>query len=428
MQQTNQRIYASSQSPDSMNMKDFLCKSCGSRKGDLILDLGVQPLANNLLLQSNLPDGEEPKYPLRLAVCLDCLLMQLPEIIPPTKLFSEYIYFSSFSDAMLQHAKAATTDYIKEFDLGKESQVVEVASNDGYMLQYFVRSGIPALGIEPAANIASEARKKGVETVTEFFTLDLAGRVIAEKGQADLILGNNVFAHVPDTNDFVAGIAALLKKQGRAVLEFPWGHEMVRNLEFDTIYHEHVFYFNLTPLIPLFGRHGLEIIKVQKLPIHGGSLRVFASQSGQFAVDPSVTEILEQEADEGVKTAAYYTDFAKSVAILKEELVKLLADLKNKGASIAAYGASAKGSTLLNFCGVGLETLDFVADRSTYKQGRYTPGTHLPIVSSKALLEKQPDYALLLTWNFADEILRQQEEYRKRGGKFIIPLPKATIV
>jgi len=199
-------------------------------------------------------------------------------------------------------------------------------------------------------------------------------------------------------------------------------------LEFDTIYHVHVFYFNLTPLIPLFGRHGLEIIKVQKLPIHGGSLRVFASQSGQFAVDPSVTEILEQEADEGVKTAAYYTDFAKSVVILKEELVKLLADLKNKGASIAAYGASAKGSTLLNFCGVGLETLDFVADRSTYKQGRYTPGTHLPIVSSKALLEKQPDYALLLTWNFADEILRQQEEYRKRGGKFIIPLPKATIV
>jgi SAM-dependent methyltransferase len=409
-------------------MNNFHCKSCGSRNGALILDLGVQPLANNLLFESNLSDGGEPKHPLRLAVCLDCRLMQLPEIIPPTKLFSEYIYFSSFSDAMLQHAKSATDEYIKDFDLGKECQVVEVASNDGYMLQYFVRSGIPALGIEPAVNIAEEARKKGVETVSEFFTLNLADRLATEKGQADLILGNNVFAHVPDTNDFVAAIAALLKKQGRVVLEFPWGHEMIRNLEFDTIYHEHVFYFNLTPLMPLFARHGLEIIKVQKLPIHGGSLRVFASHAGQFAVDPSVKVTLEQEADEGVKTADYYTDFAESVLMLKDELVKLLADLKSNGSSIAAYGASAKGSTLLNFCGVGLETLDFVADRSTYKQGRYTPGRHLPIVSPEDLLEKQPDYALLLTWNFADEILKQQEEFRKRGGKFIIPLPKARVV
>ncbi len=405
----------------------FECRSCGGRDGGLILDLGQQPLANNLLRAEDLAKPE-PRFPLRLFVCPACWMVQITDLVPPVELFSEYLYFSSFSDAMLQHARTAVTRYVGEFGLGKESLVVEIASNDGYLLKNFVEQKIPCLGIEPAANIARVAREQGIETIVEFFGVALARKLAAENRTADLILGNNVFAHAPDPNDFVAGLRALLKPAGRIVLEFPYGVDMIAHGEFDTIYHEHVFYFTLTSLLPLFRRHGLEIFHIERLPIHGGSLRIFAGHAGAHSVQASVAALQEEEMRAGVATAPYYASFANRVAETKRALCDLIDSLKRQGKSIAAYGASAKGSTLLNYLGFGDGVIDFVVDRSTYKQGRLTPGTHLPIVPTEQLAARMPDYTLLLTWNFADEILRQQAEYRARGGQFILPIPVVKIV
>lgn len=402
--------------------ESFCCRACGSKNGTLVLDLGNQPLANNLLRPEDLA-RPEPRFPLRLFVCPACWLLQIADLVPPVQLFSEYLYFSSFSDAMLRHARVAAERYVAEIPLGPQSLVVEIASNDGYLLQNFARAGVPCLGIEPAANIATVAREKGIETVVEFFGEKLARQLVAQSRAADLILGNNVFAHAPDPNDFVAGLALLVKPGGRIALEFPYGVDFVEKTEFDTIYHEHVFYFTLTPLLPLFRRHGLEIFAVERLPIHGGSLRVFAGRAGQHAGQTSVAERLADEQRRGVATRGYYADFAHQAERVRAELRALLAELKRSGRRVAAYGASAKGSTLLNYCGLGTETLDFIADRSTYKQGRLSPGAHLPIVAPEELLARQPDDTLLLTWNFADEILEQQREYRRRGGRFIIPIP-----
>lgn len=403
------------------------CRSCGSTDAAPILDLGQQPLANNLLTPADLAK-KEPKFPLRLAVCKSCWMLQITDLVPPVELFSEYLYFSSFSDLMLRHSREACDGYMKEFGLNGQSLVVEVASNDGYLLQNFVKAKVPCLGIEPAANIAKVAREKGIETLVEFFGQKIASDLAAKNRQADLILGNNVFAHAPDTNDFVAGLKTLLKPKGRIALEFPYGADFIEHTEFDTIYHEHVFYFTLTALKPLFERHGLTIFRVQRLPIHGGSLRLFAGHTGAHAVEKSATDLFAEETRKGVNTLAYYEGFANQVRALKDDLVALLAKLKQEGKSIAAYGASAKGSTLLNYYGVGADTLDFVADRSTYKQGRLTPGTHIPIVPPEELLKRKPDYTLLLTWNFADEILAQQKAYRDAGGKFIVPIPKVKVV
>ena len=406
---------------------DLKCRSCGSADAALILDLGLQPLANNLLTPADLAKPE-PKFPLRLAVCKSCWLLQITDLVPPTKLFSEYLYFSSFSDLMLRHAREAAERYLKEFGLNAQSHVVEVASNDGYLLQNFVQAKVPCLGIEPALNIARVAREKGINTIAEFFNKRLARELAMQQRQADLILGNNVFAHAPDTNDFVAALKMMLKPSGRIALEFPYGVEFIEHTEFDTIYHEHVFYFTLTPLKPLFERHGLQIFRVERLPIHGGSLRLFASHAGAHTVEPSVAMLLAEEKRKGVDSLAGYEGFANDVQAIKRDLCALLAKLKSEGKRIGAYGASAKGSTLLNFFGVGTETLEFVADRSTYKQGRLTPGTHIPIVAPEELLKRKPDYTLLLTWNFADEILEQQQAYRDAGGKFIVPIPKVKIV
>jgi SAM-dependent methyltransferase len=405
----------------------FACRSCGQRASSLVLDLGLQPLANNLLRPEDLPKPE-PRFPLRLAVCPACWLLQIVDLVPPVDLFSEYLYFSSFSDALLRHARQAAEEYVRDFGLDKRSWVVEIASNDGYLLKNFVAQQIPCLGIEPAANIAEVARQKGIETLVEFFNLALA-RKLREKGrQADLILGNNVFAHVPTTNDFVAGLQALLKPKGRIVLEFPYAVEMIEKGEFDTIYHEHVFYFTATALRPLFQRHGLSLFRVERLPIHGGSLRLFACHRDDYAVEQSVTDLLAEEVRQGVPTLRYYENFSESARQTKRALANLLAQLKAQNKQVAAYGASAKGSTLLNFAGLGRESLAFVADRSTYKQGRLTPGTHIPIVDAGELVKQRPDYTLLLTWNFAEEILAQQKAYRDLGGKFIVPIPEVRIV
>lgn len=407
------------------------CRSCGSSKLELILSLGRTPLANALLQAEQLGEPEKT-YPLDLVFCPRCALVQITETVPPEQLFANYLYFSSFSDSMLRHAEALTARMIGARNLGPESLAAEIASNDGYLLQYYHRRAIPVLGIEPAANIARVAEaERGVRTIARFFGAELAHELAASGERADIIHANNVLAHVADLNGFVAGIATLLKGEGVAVIEVPYVKDMIDHVEFDTIYHEHLCYFSLTALRTLFARHGLAIVDVERIPLHGGSLCLTAARDGSAsAASPSgsVANLLRDEQAWGVDGVAFYRSFGARVERLRVNLRSLLADLKAQGKRIGVYGASAKGSTLLNYCGIGADTLDFVVDRSTVKQGRYTPGTHLLISAPERLLEEQPDYVLLLTWNFADEILAQQAAYRARGGRFIIPIPDPHVV
>ena len=412
-----------------MTIVDRSCRSCGRSPLTVILDLGATPLANALLTHEMLAADEE-RFPLVLAFCDGCALAQITESVPAEKLFTEYLYFSSFSETMVQHAEAIAARLARERRLGAESLVIEVASNDGYLLQFYRRAGIPVLGIEPARNIAQVAeRERGVSTLCEFFGSELGARLASQNRQCDVLHANNVLAHVPDLNGFVRGVASLLKDDGIAVVEVPYVRDMVERLEFDTIYHEHLCYFSLTALDQLFARHELRIIDVERLEIHGGSLRVFAAHAHRSAERrPAVPTLLAQEAREGLSRAAYFASFADRVHELKGVLCTLLRDLKRAGCTIAAYGASAKGSTLLNTFGIGADVLDFVADRSTYKHDRYTPGTHLLVTAPERLLEARPDYVLLLTWNFEREILAQQSDYRGRGGKFVVPIPQVRVV
>jgi SAM-dependent methyltransferase len=402
------------------------CRSCGSQDGASlvpVLDLGRTPLANRLLGPDQLEEPE-PVFPLELALCPGCTLLQITETVPPEVLFRDYLYFSSYSDTMLRHCQASAERLIGGRKLGPESLVVEAASNDGYMLQFFARRGVPVLGIEPARNIAKVAREHGIPTVDEFFGAELAARLADEGKRADLFLGNNVLAHVADLNGFVRGIRALLAPDGRSVIEAPYAKDMLDHVEFDTIYHEHLCYFTLTALDWLFRRHGLEVVDVERVPIHGGSLRFTSAHAGATRPSEAVVALLEEERAWGVDRPDAYLGFGRRVEELKRSLVDHLVALKRQEKRIAAYGASAKGSTLLNYFGIGPETLDFVVDRSTHKQSRFTPGTRLPIHAPEHLLEAMPDCVLLLTWNFADEILEQQAEYRRRGGTFLIPIPE----
>jgi SAM-dependent methyltransferase len=405
------------------------CRCCGVGKLDRILNLGRTPLANSLLKREEL-DSLEPTSPLELAFCPKCSLVQITETVAPEKMFREYLYLSSFSETMLLHAKAIVGRVISSKALSPLSLVVEVASNDGYLLQYYKQAGIPVLGIEPAINIAKVAQeKRGIPTLCEFFTEALSRKLAEEGRRADVIHANNVLAHVPDLNGFVKGLELVLKDDGLAIIEVPYVKALIDHCEFDTIYHEHLSYFSFTVLDRLFKRHGMAIQDVETLPIHGGSLRIFAvRETPGLHRSAEVARLLDEESSWGVDRLDFYQNFGESVDRLRGNLLGLLRDLKGKGKRIAVYGASAKGSTLLNCFGIGRETLDYVVDRSTVKQGLYTPGTHLPIHSPEKLLEDRPDYVLLLAWNFADEILDQQAEYRRGGGRFILPIPEVRVV
>ena len=407
-------------------MSDFTCRACGSSRVPLILSLGRTPLANALLSPGDLSAHEET-YPLDLVFCEDCTLVQITETVPPERLFSDYAYFSSFSDTMLEHARGVVGRLVRERQLGPDSLAVEIASNDGYLLQYYVQAGVPVLGIEPAANIARAAEARGVRTVVDFFGDALAARLRAEGIRADVVHANNVLAHVPDLPGFARGLAAILADRGRAVIEVPYVRDLIDNREFDTIYHEHLSYFSLTAVQRLFARHGLSVVDVERLRIHGGSLRVTAAHRGT-PISAAVEALLDEEERDGLTRLAFYTRFASAVADLRRSLTALLADLRAKNQRIAAYGAAAKGSTLLNFCEIGPDVLEFVVDRSPHKQGKYMPGVHLPIAPPSRLMETRPDYVLLLTWNFADEILAQQAAFRGLGGRFILPIPDVRVV
>ncbi len=408
------------------------CGGCGSVL-EPVLSLGEQPLANALLTRETLGEPE-PRFPLTLAICPACGLVQITEAVAPEQMFREYAYFSSVSDAFVEHAKAIAMRVIESRSLTKESLVVEVASNDGYLLKHYADAGIPILGIDPARNVAEVARSRGVPTITEFFDPALADDLRRSGRSADILHANNVIAHVPDLDAFVEGIAVILKPTGVAIIETPYIRDLVERLEFDTIYHEHRYYHSLGALSPIFERHGLVVADVERLPVHGGSLRIFVVR--QDAPEAAVRDLrttagramLDEEHRLGIGEPAYYRDFAARVEGLGTALRDLLVGLKKEGRTVAAYGAAAKGTVLLNAFGIGPESIDFVADRSPHKQGRFMPGVRIPIDRAERLAEEMPDACLLLAWNFADEILAQQHEYRDRGGRFIIPVPRPEMV
>jgi SAM-dependent methyltransferase len=407
----------------------LMCRLCMHAGLQRVLDLGRMPLANGLLAEHQLRDVE-PRFPLAVAFCPHCTLVQITETVAPELLFRDYLYFSSFSETMLRESRLLADRMISARHLDRSSRVLEIASNDGYLLQFYKRAGIPVLGIEPATNIAKVAREeRGVRTISQFFTCELARQLCARGEQADVVHANNVVAHIVDLNDFFRGLTSILKPGGVVVIEVPYVKEMIERLEFDTIYHEHVSYFSLSSLDHVVKSHGFEITDVERLAIHGGSLRIFAEhRANHTQPTPAVRQMIAEEQKCGVTRFAFYEDFAEKVTGLKGRLLGLLGDLKSQSKHIAAYGASAKGATLLNYFGIGAATLDFVVDRSTAKQGLYTPGTHLKIFAPEKLLQAMPEYVLLLTWNFAEEILQQQAEYRRRGGRFIVPLPKPRVV
>ncbi|MDT8375595.1 MAG: class I SAM-dependent methyltransferase [Mariprofundaceae bacterium] len=405
------------------------CRFCGQELSVTFCDLGESPISNANLEKEQL-QNMEPYYPLHAQVCSSCYLVQLQEYESPEDIFNdEYAYFSSYSESWLEHSRKYTESMIKRFGFDASSQVVEIASNDGYLLQYFLAAGIPVLGIEPSANVAQVAEKKGIPTWVKFFGVLTARELVAEKKQADLLLGNNVLAHVPDLNDFVAGLKIALKAHGVITMEFPHLLRQVENVQFDQIYHEHFSYLSLITVEKVFAHHGLTIFDVEELSTHGGSIRIFArhTEDNSKIIENSVNEVREMEINAGLKEMATYEAFSARVVETKLKLLQFLINARQSGKRVAGYGAPAKGNTLLNYCGIGSEFIEFTVDLNPFKQGKYLPGTHIPIFSPEKIMEEKPDYILILPWNLRSEIMDQMAAVRDWGGKFVVPIPEVKV-
>jgi SAM-dependent methyltransferase len=404
------------------------CRLCGTGLEHSFVDLGMSPLCERFLTAEQL-DSMEPYFPLHAFVCGECFLVQLKEYVSPEQIFREYAYFSSYSTSWVAHAKAYCDMITRRLELGADSLVVELASNDGYLLQHFLPFGVPVLGIEPAANVARVAVEKGIATRVDFFGARLAKELLAEGKRADLIIGNNVLAQVPDLKDFVAGMQQLLKPEGIITLEFPSLERLIGHNEFDTIYHEHFSYFSLTTIERMAARHGLKLIDVEELVTHGGSLRAsLAHIDSARARTNRVADVLAREQRLGLRNLATYSSFADRAKRAKRNLLAFLIAAKNEGKSICGYGAPGKGNTLLNYCGIGTDFLEFAVDRNSYKHGRFTPGMHIPIRPVDAIDIAKPDYILILPWNLKDEIVQQMSHVAGWGGKFVIPIPEIVII
>jgi SAM-dependent methyltransferase len=405
------------------------CRFCGAPVRRTFVDLGMSPLCQTHIEHSQLNDME-PFYPLHAFVCERCFLVQLGEYVSPQEIFGEYAYFSSFSDSWIEHARTYAASVTERFDIGRDSKVIEVASNDGYLLQHFLSNEIPVLGIEPAANVAEVAIGKGIPTVVRFLGAQTAGEIVAESGAADLVIGNNVLAHVPDLNDFVAGLRTLLKPSGVLTMEFPHLQRLMASNQFDTIYHEHFSYFSFYTVERVFAAHDMVLFDVEELPTHGGSLRIFACHKhalDQRPVGKRVDELLSREKTSGIDQIETYVAFEENVKRTKRRILEFLIQAKAEGKSIAGYGAPGKGNTLLNYCGIRGDFLDYTVDRNPYKIGKYTPGTRIPICAPEKIRQTKPDYVLILPWNLKEEIATQLSYIHEWGGQFVVPIPEVRV-
>ncbi len=405
------------------------CRHCAHALERSFCDLGLSPLANSYLSREQLTQGEV-FFPLHAFVCGHCFLVQLQQFETPASIFNEYAYFSSYSDSWLDHARVYTEEMIARFGLTSSSSVIELASNDGYLLQYFAKKGIPVLGVEPARNVARVAQERGIPTLVQFFGTNTATALMNDGRRADLLLGNNVLAHVPDLNDFVRGMKTVLNPDGLITMEFPHLLRLMEENQFDTIYHEHFSYFSFLTVVRVFGAHGLRLFDVQQLPTHGGSLRIFAThaENTSHRVDPAVAALLEQERAAGLESLEAYSDFSARVRGTKRRLLTFLIGAKEQGKTIVGYGAPAKGNTLLNYCGIGPDIIDYTVDRSPHKQEMFLPGSRLPIFHPDKIRETKPDYVFILPWNLEKEIASQMAHIREWGGRFVVPVPEIKIV
>lgn len=405
------------------------CRFCATPLIHTFSDLGMSPLSNAFVKPDAL-DRMERFYPLHAYVCDACHLVQLEQFASPEEIFDDYAYFSSYSQSWLRHCELYTQDMVKRFSLGGKSQVIEIASNDGYLLKYFKAAGVPVLGIEPADNVAKVAQAAGVDTLVKFFGTETATKLVKNGARANLLLGNNVLAHVPDLNDFVKGMKILLKPEGVITMEFPHLLRMIESNQFDTIYHEHFSYLSFQTVEKVFAHHGLSMFDVQELPTHGGSIRIYAQHpdTGKQPVSPRVGVMQKQEADFGLGQLETYTGFAEEVTRTKQALLEFLIKAKREGKTAVGYGAAAKGNTLLNYCGIRQDFLDYVVDSSPHKQGLYLPGTRLPVYSPEKIRETKPDYVLILPWNLKNEVMEQMAHIRDWGAKFVIPIPLVQVL